>query len=185
MRVPDCAGFCAAVGAVLALFGGAWIAIQTRNLAVFVCSFIVFLALAHIAVFSLNPEDRLNLRRDSEKQRPGPTALAIFSFLNRCGLALAPALVATLAGIGTIGAAFGLVQSIGSNNYEVPQIGSPSGVSGLVLWAGVIPLVAYLGYLLAMLGVELCQAVLTLNTRSVPAASAETQLSEEKGHPIR
>jgi hypothetical protein len=185
MGVPDCFGLCAAGGAILLLLGGTWVAIQTRSIFTFGFSFVGFLILAHGAIFYLNAEDCLNIRHDVEKKRPGSMALAIIVFLARGGLAIAPVDVALLAGVGAIWAAVSLVQSFGSDNYAVPQIESLSAAGGyilLVIYAGIIPLLAYLSYLLYMLFVELCQAVLTLlSPCSVPAAKAETQPSEGKG----
>ena len=161
MEFPDVVGFLAILGAILPFLAGLVTALRTRDWGSLVVTTAVSLVLVHVAIFSLNPEACLNVRRDAARRNEGQALLAIIAFLARCGLALAPIALALLAVIGTLWTAVAFFiavfsKSAGYFDLSLAMTGGP----GLVLIAGAAPIVGYLYYLLMMLIVNLCQAVL-------------------------
>lgn len=160
----DCMGFLAGVGALLALLGGSWVAIQAREGGPFMVGLFLFLVLAHVALFALNPVECLNIAQDARKRRAGETALAVLHFFARGGLALGPVLVAVAAAVGSIWTIVNIIRSLAGDYYIETDVSLFTlDATGLLLWAGVLPLLAWLWYLFVVLAIELCQAILGLS----------------------
>lgn len=153
----DCLGLVTALGAVGALVSGVIDAINFRSFSPLLPMLVACVLLAHLALFCLNPKECLNIEHDPKKARAGETALAILTFVFRCALAVTPVVLGAGAAAGTVWMAFSMIGTWGSDpGASLAAFGS---ASTLVIQAGIAPLLVYVLYLLAMLGVEIALAI--------------------------
>jgi len=156
----DCLGLLSALGAVGALVNGVITAINVRAFSPLLPMLVACALLSHLAVFCLNPKECLNIEHDPKKARAGETALAILTFVYRCVLAITPVVLGAGAAAGTVWATFSMFGTWGSDQFAVMSAAmSYEMANQLVIAAGVAPLLAYVAYLLAMLGVEIALAI--------------------------
>jgi hypothetical protein len=156
----DCLGLLSALGAIGALVSGVIDAVNYKAFSPLLPMLVACALLAHLAVFCLNPKECLNIEHDPKKARAGETALAILTFLYRCVLAVTPVVLGAGAAAGTVWAAFSMLGTWGSDVGAVMSAAAAYGTATqLVMMAGAAPLLAYVAYLLAMLGVEIAYAI--------------------------
>jgi len=152
----DCVGLIAALGAIAAFINGIVGGIQLGSFGPLLPGLVGFVLLGHLAVYCLNPKECLSIEQVPQSAGAGETALAILVFVYRCVLAIVPVLLG-------VGAAAGAVWMLIS--MFTMWAGSAAGYAAfasalsLVVVAGLAPLVVYVAYLLAILGVDLCMAI--------------------------
>lgn len=169
VEFPDLVGLASLIGAVVILLGGIVTALVMREFMPLVYAAMGAFVWANVALLSLNPAECLNLRTDSTRLNEGQMLLAIMTFLARCVLALVPIALGVVALAGTI---WVTVDCFKAAYAEYPDITtslwallSSRGAAAMIAWAGIIPLVGYLYYLVMMLVINLCQAVLARGSR--------------------
>jgi len=157
--VLDCIGLLLLLGSIAFLIYGVVESIRSKNLSILWVSLIQFITAFHLAVFSLNPKEALNIHIVSAGAGAGETALAILSFIVRSVLAIAPILL----GLGMVAMAVWMLVAM------ILSWTASHGMSGMVQFSmasslaaafALLPLISYLAYLLYMLLVDFYVAVL-------------------------
>ncbi len=169
----DCLGLVAALGAIGALVSGVIDAINARAFSPLLPMLVGCALLAHLALFCLNPKECLNIEHDPRRARAGETALAILTFAYRCVLVVTPVVLGAGAAASTVWMAFSMIGTWGANpmasefTFDV--------ATQLVVAAGLAPLLAYVVYLLAMLGVEIALAIFRIARNTEPSAKEDKE----------
>lgn len=176
----DCCALLSFVGSLLALVGWTVFAVTTQDFGWIVWAVMAFILLEYLAVVALNPESlRLTVTAEATA---GEEAIGILSFLVKLGVRAVPVVFgvgALWGGCLLLYAIFLLaVPAIGESamlNFgpglgqaalqalspSAAQLVAATAVMLLVLAAG-CPLVAYLGFLLCYVGIELLRALLAI-----------------------
>ena len=157
--VLDCIGLLLLLGSIASLVFGVVESIRSENLTILWICLLQSIAAFHLAVFSLNPKQALNIEIVAGGTSAGETALAILSFIVRSVLALAPILLGLGMAAMTIWMLVAMVLSWTATYGQSGMI--QFGLSSvLAAWFALLPLASYLAYLLYMLVVDFYVAVI-------------------------
>ncbi len=163
----SCAGLIFLFAALVLLLGGFFLLIKTSDWGGFGAALAASAVVFYLGAVSLKPSS-LHIEI-GEEAGVGEEALGIFSFLIKMLLRLVPVVfgVGSVAGVGA--AVYFLILLIGGEIFSIgiPVIGDLSilDVTGGVLGLGILPLAAYLAFVVLHLAVELLRAVLQVPGR--------------------
>lgn len=153
--VLDCLGLLALLGSIASVVVGLVTAIRYGEIVLLWQPLIGAVALACLALFCLNPKEVVNTEVVADRVSAGETGLAIVTFLVRCVLAAAPLLFGVGAAVCAVWMLVGMISAWAGHG--------PGDVFAAVCAAvclALLPLVAYLYYLLFMMAVDFYLAVL-------------------------
>ena len=167
----ECVGLFAILGAVGSLVGGLVTSVQSDSILPMIPALLMVAYLLFFAMIALHPEE-VNVNISGEATA-GEEAISLLSFFTKIGLKLAPLFFFLLALVGAIFALLALF-SIGQDASQaflstlplLPQLGAfaqslPPGPL-LVLLACLVPVIAYVFFLLWYLALDLMRAVLAV-----------------------
>jgi hypothetical protein len=100
--VPDSVGLLGFVAAVVLFFSSIALLFSGPGIAAFPHFFVAGIVLAHLAIFSLNSPECLNVHRDSAISGEGETAVSVCGFFARLSISVVPAKFCLLAVAGVV-----------------------------------------------------------------------------------
>jgi hypothetical protein len=165
----ECVGILAVLGAVGWLLGGIVVAIQANTFALLIPAVLGAVAWAFFGAIALHPH---LASVEAGSGSAGEEAIGILAFLLKATLKMVPLSFALLAILGSLALLVGIVAPnsqfafmLGTMMPAIPVPGlSGPGLSGagVVLLAALLPMIAYVAYLVASLPLELWRAILSL-----------------------
>jgi len=159
----DCLGLLAVVGGLALFVVGLVHGIQLRMLGPMIGGLVFLLIGGHLALFCFNPRECLCMEASSNGSRAGQIALSILAFLYRCLLALVPVLLGLMTAGGVLWMFVSMVRSWISKGQAFGLAQAQFLQGGVFVWIGALaPIAVYFLYVLGMLSIDLCQAVLKI-----------------------
>ena len=169
MAFLDCVGLLSILGAVILLIGGIVGAIQTGGITLLIMGLVVSILLTFFAAVALHPK---LASVDSGTGSAGEEAIGILAFFLKGALKLVPLVFLLFSVVGALlllvgmfapRSEFVIMLQMMLPTIPVPGLGAP-GLAGLgvVLTATLLPIIAYVLFLIALLPLELWRAILSL-----------------------
>lgn len=165
----ECVGFLFSLIALALLLSSIGAAIAASSIVPLIPGFVAAVLCAYMGAIALHPEI---VAVEPGQGSAGEEAIGLISFFLKAGLKLVPPLFALFASVGVLVLIVSLVAPDSSLqdslSHTLPSLPlgriAPSGFAGagIVLYAGLLPMFAYFGFLVALLPLELWRAILSI-----------------------